>query len=379
MTNHDRYDAVVVGARVAGAATAMLLARKGLRILVVDHDAPGTDTMSTHALMRAGVMQLTRWGVLKRIRDAGTPSVRRTSFFYGGEPLHVDIPPLFGTDALYAPRRIVLDPALVGAAWSAGAEIRYGTSLCGLLRDNHGSVCGVELSDATGSWTVRSDLVIGADGRRSRVARLACAKVVRRADHASAFVYSYAAGLPNLGYRWFWGARASGGIIPTNAGQSCIFLGLPPSGEGALRNAAAFRAEIDNRLPELGRALRRAPMTGSPVFFRGERGFVRQSVGPGWALVGDAAYFKDPITAHGITDALRDAEIVAEMHGQGELHRYPDLRDALTNDFFRITDRIASYAWNMEEIQALHVELNRAMKPTQAWIAERMHGFSDAA
>lgn len=380
MRRPKRYDAVIVGARCAGAATAMLLARRGARVLVVDHDRPGTDTMSTHALMRGGVMQLTRWGVLEAVRRSGTPAINRTSFFYGDEPLHVDIPPLHGTDALYAPRRTVLDPVLADAAWTAGAEIRYVTSLRGLLFDAQGCVRGAELSSAAGTEIVEADLVIGADGRRSTVARHAGAEILRHSAHASAFVYAYAAGLSNLGYRWFWGDRAAGGIIPTNCGLSCVFLGLPPEEFPAvLRDGAGFRAAIRQRLPELGAQLAGAPLQGRPTAFRGERGYVRRSVGAGWALVGDAAYFKDPITAHGITDALRDAELLAEAVAQGRPELYPATRDALTEDFFRVTDRIASYDWDLEWLRALHIDLNRAMKATQQWIAERPAPLPKAA
>src|SRR5215211_8358862 len=110
------YDAVVVGARAAGAATAMLVARAGLRVLVVDRSRYGADTLSTHALMRGGVVQLHRWGLLDRIIEAGTPAVRRTTFRYGGDEVAVQIKPSHGVDALYAPRRTILDPVLVDAA-----------------------------------------------------------------------------------------------------------------------------------------------------------------------------------------------------------------------------------------------------------------------
>ena len=86
-----RYNAVVVGARCAGAATAMLLARQGLSVLLVDRDRPGADTLSTLALMRAGVLQLSRWGLLDRVRAAGTPAITSTSFIYGEETITVPI------------------------------------------------------------------------------------------------------------------------------------------------------------------------------------------------------------------------------------------------------------------------------------------------
>ena len=110
------WDAIVIGARCAGAATALLMARGGARVLCIDYGDPGTDTLSTHALMRLGVVQLARWGVLDAIREAGTPQIRRTVFHYGDETVEVDIRPTPESDGLYAPRRTVLDLALVRAA-----------------------------------------------------------------------------------------------------------------------------------------------------------------------------------------------------------------------------------------------------------------------
>lgn len=137
------YDVVVVGARPAGAATAMVLARAGLRVLVVDRSRYGADTLSTHALLRGGVLQLARWGLLNEVIAAGTPPVQRSVFHYGEERIEVPIRPAAGVDALYAPRRTVLDPILVDAARDAGAEVRFGLTVTGLCRDGTGRVTGV--------------------------------------------------------------------------------------------------------------------------------------------------------------------------------------------------------------------------------------------
>ena len=131
----SRHDVVVVGARAAGAATAMLLARAGLDVLVVDRSRYGADTLSTHAIMRAGVMQLHRWGLLDAIVAAGTPAVRTTSFTYASASLPIPVKPIHGVDALYAPRRTVLDPILVDAARAAGAVMEYGTTITGVTRE----------------------------------------------------------------------------------------------------------------------------------------------------------------------------------------------------------------------------------------------------
>ena len=376
------YDAIIVGARCGGAATAMLLARRGARVLVVDHDRPGTDTMSTHALMRGAVFQLSKWGLLDSIASAGTPAIRRTSFLYGERALDVDLKPEHGVDALYAPRRFLLDATLAEAAAAAGAEIRYGTGLTGLLFDEAGRVTGARLRTPSGATEeVRAALIIGADGRRSAVARHVGAQVTRAARHSVACVYQYLEGLPHRGYRWFFAPGASGGIIPTNDGLACVFAAVPPAvhAEARLAKTASLKALVARHLPVMADEIAPARDAGAPVTFPGALGHFRQSAGPGWALVGDAGYFRDPITAHGITDAFRDAEILADAASSGRLDTYTGLRNALSSEFFELTDRIAALDWTLEEVQELHVALNRAMKANQRWIAGMDGGLPRAA
>ncbi|HEX9289359.1 MAG TPA: FAD-dependent monooxygenase, partial [Anaeromyxobacteraceae bacterium] len=158
-----RYDALVIGARPAGAATAMLLARSGLRVLTVDRAPLGSDTLSTHALMRGAVVQLLRWGLLRAIEAAGTPPIRSATFHYGDEEISVPIKARGGVDHLYAPRRTVLDPLLVRAAVDAGAQVVHGVTAVDLVRDARGRVAGAVLVGADGSPNhVRAQLVIGA-------------------------------------------------------------------------------------------------------------------------------------------------------------------------------------------------------------------------
>ncbi len=375
-THSPEYDALIVGARCAGAATAMLLARRGAKVLVVDHGKSGTDTMSTHALMRGAVFQLRKWGLLDHIVAAGTPAIRRTSFLYGERALDVDIKAEHGVDALYATRRFLLDATLAEAAAAAGAELRYGTGCTGLVFDEAGRVTGARLRAPSGATEeVRAGLVIGADGRRSAVARHAGAQVTRASRHSVACVYQYLDGLPNRGYRWFFAPGASGGIIPTNDGLACVFVALPPAGHAEARKAgaASLGALVARHVPVMADEIAPARSTGVPVTFPGALGHFRQSAGPGWALVGDAGYFRDPITAHGITDAFRDAELLADAASGGRLNAYPRLRNALSAEFFELTDRIAALDWTLDHVQELHVVLNRAMKTNQHWIA-RMDG-----
>jgi flavin-dependent dehydrogenase len=369
MPSRDAYDAVVVGARCAGAATALLLARGGLRVLAVDRSPAGSDTLSTHALMRGAVLQLHRWGLLDRVRAAGTPVVRSTSFHYPGESVRVAIKPDGDLDGLYAPRRHVLDGILATAAAEAGAEVRHGVTLLDLQRGRDGAVGGVVLGDGAGRRTlVRAGLVVGADGVASTVARRLGAATSRTGRHAVACVYGYWTGLPVEGYQWHYAPTASAGAIPTNDGQTCVFVAFPSAG---LREAVAagvdagYHALLAQAAPELAASVTDARPAGRLRGFGGQAGFLRQSWGRGWALVGDAGYFRDPLTAHGITDALRDAEILARAVLAGTpkaLAEYQATRDGLAAGLFDVSDRVASFAWTVEELKGLHRTLSAEMK-----------------
>jgi flavin-dependent dehydrogenase len=368
MTNRETHDVLVVGARCAGAATAMLMARRRLRVLAVDRGEYGSDTMSTHALMRGGVLQLHRWGVLPRIA-AVTPAVRRTAFHYGEDCVDLALRPGPGGDALYAPRRTLLDRVLADAARRAGVEVQYGQRLVALRRDADGRVRGGTLLDASGRrQEVRADLVVGADGMSSAVARLAGASVMREGRHASAVIYGHWSGLKAEGYRWYYNPGVSAGVIPTNDGQHCVFAALPQArlrAEADRGAAALYQDVLAACSPALAEAVARAEPQARLVTFGGRRGYLRQACGPGWALVGDAGYFKDPLTAHGMTDALRDAELLARAAACGSeaaFAGYAATREALSLPLMAATDAIASFAWTLEELRLHHQALNQAMK-----------------
>lgn len=365
----DRHaDIVVVGARVAGAATALLLARAGLSVVVVDRERPGCDTLSTHALMRGGVVQLQRWGLLDDVIRAGTPAIRETTFHYAAESVQVPIKPGSGVDALYAPRRTVLDPLLVDAARRAGAVVRYGETLEG-LRISSGRVTGVDVRDRGGRVAViRARLVIGADGRRSTLARLVDAPTTHRVGFTTACAYSYYRGLPSAGYEWAYRPTGMAGLIPTNDGLTCVFVAQTPGrlgrGRPGLEAAlAAASAHLADRM--------RAAEPASPVrTFVGQPGHLRRPWGPGWALVGDAGSWKDPISAHGLTDALRDAELLASAAVRvlaGEATEaeafgcYEATRDRLTLPILTGSAEIAAMNWDDDRIRLLLRELNVAM------------------
>jgi menaquinone-9 beta-reductase len=355
-----RVDAVVVGARCAGAATALLLARAGARVVLVDKGAYGSDALSTHALMRGAVLQLHRWGVLPTIVAAGTPPVRSTTFSYCDQDVTVPIEPRFGVSALYAPRRALLDRALVDAAGDSGADVRYGVRIDDVIIDHAGRVRGITAVAGGVCHRIEADIVIGADGLHSTIAQRVGAARVVEGRHSAGVLYSYWENLPVDGYYWRFRTGASIGAIPTDHGATCIFASVP---------SGRFRAEVHGNAPL---AYRRLIREVSPLFearldearrvepvrgFGGQAGFIKRSSGPGWALVGDAGYFKDPLTAHGITDALRDAELLARAIMLGTtaaLTEYETTRHDLSRRLFELTDDIASFAWTDAELQSLH-------------------------
>jgi flavin-dependent dehydrogenase len=367
----DHYDVVIVGARVGGAATAMLLARHGMRVLVVDRGRYGADTLSTHALMRGGVFLLSRWGLLDRIADAGTPPIRETRFDYGDESVSVPIKPTPGVTALYAPRRTLLDAVVVDAAIEAGAEVRYGITVTDLLRDGTGRIAGIRGRDRSGvAFTTRAGLTIGADGIRSTVARLAGSRVSRVGRGQGAVVYGYWSDLDACGYEWFYRNGCSAGIIPTNSGETCVFAGLP-----AARLTAGLRADLPATYHRLLAAATDGRLAGAVPPRRlhtwvGQPGFLRDATGPGWALVGDAGGFLDPLSTHGITDALRDAHILAScgLHDEG-LEHFARTRDHAVGPIFDAVDEIASYQWTVAQVRDHLRTLNAAMNAELKLIA----------
>ncbi len=371
----EYYDAIIVGSRCAGAATGLLLARSGARVLVVDRGTYGSDTLSTHALMRSAVLQLSRWGILPDLVKAGTPEIRATIFHYADEAIRIGIKSEHGVECLFAPRRMLLDRILVDTARKAGAEVRHGVALVDLLFAPDGRVTGAVLTNADRERiSVRSGIVVGADGRQSTVARLVKARVRDMADHASGVVFGYFEGLSGDGFHWHFGESVAAGVIPTNGGH-CVFAAVPsPRFHTTFRGdvMGGFLQILEANAPQLRAEVEHGTLSGQLRGFAGVPGYLRQCCGPGWALVGDAGYFKDPLTAHGITDAFRDAEFLSRAiltQTDNSLEAYQQERDELSRPFLGLTDKIASFTWDLPALKELHTSLNSLMKHEAGCVA----------
>jgi 2-polyprenyl-6-methoxyphenol hydroxylase-like FAD-dependent oxidoreductase len=365
----EQYDVVVVGARCAGAATGLLLARRGLRVLVLDAAREGSDTGSTHALMRGAVLQLHRWGLLDAVVAAGTPAVRHTVFRYGEDRVDVSIRPAYGVDALVAPRRYLLDRLLADAARDAGAEVRFGARVTEVLTAD-GRASGVVVREGGRVREVHARLVVGADGVRSRVARAVQAPVTVAGRSAATTVYGYFADLRVVGYEWSYRPGATAGLIPTNNGLTVAFAAVRPERLAATERPlhSAFPDLLALASPDFAERVRMARPAEYLRRHPPVAGFLRRATGPGWALVGDAGYYKDPVTAHGITDALRDAELLADavVAAGGEAAHpafadYEATRDRLSRPLLEVTDGVAALDWDLGRVHQLLRGLSSAM------------------
>jgi flavin-dependent dehydrogenase len=350
MSRQD-FDVIVIGARCAGAPTAMLLARTGCRVLLVDRATFPSDTLSTHVIHPQGVAQLARWGLLDRIALSGCPPIHTYAFNFG--PLAIAGSP--GTAAApvaYCPRRTVLDKILVDAAVEAGVELREGFAVDELLVSDD-RVTGIRGHQKRGSpVTVTAPLVIGADGRQSVVAKAVSAEVYYERPTLQGGYYAYWSGLPMDGrFETHIGNRCGFGAAATNDGLTMVVGGWPLTQYEINRHdhersylslfdqAPAFRERIQ------------AARLESKVFGGTTPNFFRKPFGPGWALVGDAGYIKDPITAQGIVNAFRDAELLTaaiktwrsgSQSYEAAMTGYQSARDAQSLPMYDFTCQLAS-------------------------------------
>ncbi|MGW2488127.1 NAD(P)/FAD-dependent oxidoreductase [Streptomyces sp. NPDC001606] len=379
------YDAIVVGARISGASTALLLARLGHRVLMVDRARfPSPTSSSTNLIHPPGVQRLKQWGVLDRLGDHAIPHLTRYSLQSGPVRLEAALPAVEDVDYALSPPRIKLDEALVHRAVDAGVELREETSVQELLRDEDGTVIGVAgTTKGAGRFQEKAAVVIGADGKNSKVARLVGAEQYCAEPVLSKSLWTYWEGMPPASLvRTYRKNRRHPFTWPTHDGLSIVGVAWPtaefpaPNGDEATDRAViAALADADQDLAEEVRAGRRADrwLTGSVP------NFLRTSHGPGWALVGDASATRDPITASGITHAVLSAELLADAVHQGlsggrgmdlELASYARARDALVRDHYDYTRDYARILDHTVEERALIEAMSRS-----PWHARGMIGL----
>jgi flavin-dependent dehydrogenase len=383
--HHNHHDVVVVGGRAAGGATALLLARMGHDVVVLEREVFPSDTLSTHAIARSGVVQLSRWGLLESVLASGAPAIREVTFHRGDESITRRVKAQAGVDLLVAPRRYVLDTIVSDAAQEAGADVRFGVTVTGVRHDDAGRVIGVSARDRAGDPAeLNARFVVGADGLRSRIARSVGAPVdvARRSDGAAH--YAYYAGPEWQGIEFFVGEETFAGVFPTNDGEACIWVCNPSGHAEAIRRSAAslpdaFDQMLAQAAPALAARLRGARRTSAVRGTLRLPNQVRRAVGPGWALVGDAGYHHDAITGHGLSDAFRDAELLAvaldralrgELSDTAALAGYQRQRNEALREIFDITCALADYP-PVDEFVALQKRLSQAIEVEAAALAAR--------
>ncbi|MFI1352891.1 NAD(P)/FAD-dependent oxidoreductase [Streptomyces sp. NPDC020898] len=369
------YDVIVVGARCAGSPTAMLLAQRGYRVLAVDRTSFPSDTVSTHYIHQGGISCLRDWGLLDKIITAGTPAIRKLHFSYRGVDLNGFAEPVNGIDAVYCPRRTVLDEILVNAACQAGVEVIEGFTVSDLVY-SEGRVTGVRGRERGGQEReFRAAVVVGADGFRSTVAKKVGAQMYDVHRAAGFNYYAYFSGLDwgmhhKAGFdgRWF-------GAWPTNDGLTMLAVVCTRRRLKEFRQdpEASFQAVFDEVAPDMGAQLREAGKRETDfVPMRYPDNYYRRAYGPGWALVGDAGYHKDPYSGFGITDAFRQAEILAGYLHQGlsgersiddALAEYNKIRDESTADNYALTVTLSELA----ELSPFLQGVFRSASASQAW------------
>lgn len=344
-----RYDAIIVGARCAGSPLGMLLARAGYKVLIVDRATFPSDTLSTHVVHPRGVAALERWGLLDRLVATGCPPTDTYVFDFG--PVKIT----GSAGRAYCARRTVLDKLLVDAAREAGAEVRERFPVDEVLLED-GIVTGIR----SGKTVERARVVVGADGRHSVVAKAVQAEQYNERPEYICAYYAYWSGLPTHGrFENYILPDRGFGAIETHDGLTMVVGGW---------SVAAPRGELDatymklfEHTPSFTARLEGARRE-TKVYTAITPNHFRKPYGPGWALAGDAGYIRDPITAQGISDAFRDAELLSSALAavfagtrpfEAALADFQAVRDAQALPVYELTCQIASLAPPPPEFQQL--------------------------
>ena len=368
MTEHT--DVIVVGARCAGSPLAALLARSDVRVTVLERVTFPKDTLSSHLFEADALAFLDRLGVTERLRATGAPIVTRTDTRIEDVRLAMELPQQPGDiGAIASVRRLLLDPILADAAAQAGAQVRTGAQVTGLIEE-HGRVVGVRFLQDDKETELRARLVVGADGRHSTVARLVGA---RR--------YNVTPSQRLLFWRFFENANPEQAFL-SHRWDDRFILGIP-SDSGLyqvllwpeLSERERFLADRDATFMDHARlcepvadALALARPVGKTIGTFHWEGFFREASGPGWVLVGDAGHFKSPAPGRGIGDAFLQAESLSGAIA-GALDGPDETLDRATARWGRWREReFAEHYWlayDLEEagtVPAVLVELVRRLQ-----------------
>jgi 2-polyprenyl-6-methoxyphenol hydroxylase-like FAD-dependent oxidoreductase len=374
------YDAIIVGARCAGAPTAMLLARKGCNVLLVDRAAFPSDTISTHILWPHGAEVLRAWGLLETLAATGVPPIcRRMTFDVGPFALHGTVPDANGGRGGFCPRRTVLDSILVNAASESGVVVREQFTVDEMLvRD--GVVVGIR-GHAKGATPIEEHaaVVVGADGVHSFVARRVGAPEYDRRPVAACGYYSYFSGVVQDDIELYVRDHVAFGGAPTNDGLHLVMVNWPAP------RFPEIRADVDGHVwqalaeaPDFLARVREGRREEKWYGTAGIPGYFRKPYGRGWALVGDAGYNRDPITAQGISDAFIDAEHLADalaagLSGSGRLEDLLDAHEAARNQrvrpMYEFTTALAALEPAPPEMRALFGALRGNGDATNAFLS----------
>jgi len=346
----DRFDVVIVGARCAGSPLAVQLARSGLKVALVERARFPSDTPSTHFFQAEGIASLKRLGVLDRLMATGAPFIDQAAMRVEDIVAEIRWPTRPGdTGGAMSVRRPVLDTILEEAAQEAGAEVRTSTKVTALLRED-GRVTGVRVRSEGRDVDLHAQVVVGADGRGSTVGDLVGARLYNVTRSERLFYWTYYEGIiPQTPVTaWFhrWDEELMIGF-PCDGGAFLVGVGPP------LARLASFTADAERSFD--AHVAMCEPLSGlvsAPGVHRIGRlhrvtnvdGYLRESAGPGWALVGDAGHFKDPTPAQGISDALRQVDRLAPAIVDGLGGREP-LDDALARWWKWRDDDAAEHYW----------------------------------